>query len=175
LFEIYLTSVGRGSTLLLNVPPDRRGLFHENDVKALRGFQSLLSQEFQNNLAANSKVEATSFRGDSEIYSPANVTDDDGKTYWATDDGVISAGLDIELTKNQTIKYLMVQEYIPLGQRVKSFNFEVWKNDHWERVAEGTTIGHKRILRIDPVETNKIRFNIADSKACPLISNIAIY
>src|SRR5690242_12572697 len=59
LFDIYLTSVGRGSTLLLNIPPDRRGLFHENDVKALAGFKALLKNEFGKNLALKAPVKAS--------------------------------------------------------------------------------------------------------------------
>ena len=56
LFDIYLTSVGRGSTLLLNVPPDRRGLVHEKDVASLKGFRELLDTEFANNLIKGKQV-----------------------------------------------------------------------------------------------------------------------
>jgi alpha-L-fucosidase len=69
----------------------------------------------------------------------------------------------------------VLQEYIRLGQRVKSFTVEVWKDNNWTKVADGTTIGYKRILKIDPVITDKVRINITASKACPLISNVAIY
>ena len=68
-----------------------------------------------------------------------------------------------------------MQEYIKLGQRVKSFNVEIWKNNKWMEVSRATTIGYKRILRIDPVTTDKIRININDSKACPTISNVELY
>ena len=175
LFEIYLTSVGRGSTLLLNVPPDRRGLFHENDVKALQGFRKLLNQEFAVNLAKNAKVTASSFRGHSKMFSPANITDGNKNTYWATDDNITTGSFEIHLAKPSTVKYIALQEYIKLGQRVKSFSVEVWKENSWQKVATATTIGYKRILRIDPVVTNKIRVNITDSKACPVISNAEVY
>ncbi len=69
----------------------------------------------------------------------------------------------------------MLQEYIQLGQRVKSFSVEAWKEDRWQSIAKGTTIGYKRILKIDPVETDKLRITILDSKACPVISNVEIY
>jgi alpha-L-fucosidase len=175
LFEIYLTSVGRGSTLLLNIPPDRRGLFHENDVAALQGFKKLLDQEFKTNLALKAKVTASSYRGKSAKYAAVNTTDGRKDTYWATDDNQNSGNLEVNLGKLQTVKYIVVQEYIKLGQRVKSFNVEVWKDNAWKEVATATTIGHKRILRIDPAETEKIRINIKDAKACPVISNIEVY
>ncbi len=175
LFEIYLTSVGRGSTLLLNIPPDKRGLLHENDVQALKGWRALIDKEFKTNLAAGAKAEANSFRGSSDIYAASMVTDGNKDTYWSTDDDVKTASIEIELGEIKTVNYILLQEYIKLGQRVKQFNVEVWNNNAWEKVADATTIGYKRILKLDPVTTDKIRINITDSRACPLISNVAIY
>ena len=175
LLEIYLTSVGRGSTLLLNVPPDKRGLFHENDIKALAGFRELLNKEFGKNLALKAKATASNYRGKTNGFAPSNVTDGNKNTYWATDDGVTTGSLEIALGKASLVKYVVLQEYIQLGQRVKTFTVEAWKDNNWSQVGEGTTIGHKRILKIEPTETSKIRINITDSKACPAISNVALY
>jgi alpha-L-fucosidase len=175
LFDIYLTSVGRGSTLLLNVPPDRRGLFHENDVKSLYGFKALLDKEFANNLAAGAKVKADSYRGSQMEFSPANITDGNKNTYWATDDNIKTGSVEITLTKASLVKYILLQEYIRLGQRIKSFNVEVLNNGNWIKVANATTIGYKRILKISPVETTRVRVNFTESKASPVISNIEIF
>lgn len=175
LFDIYLTSVGRGSTLLLNVPPDRRGLIHENDVNALKGWRAMLNEAFGTNLAAGAMTLASNYRGKAEAYAPSKTTDGDKETYWATDDDVTSASLEINLGKTVPVKYVMLQEYIKLGQRVKGFTVEVWKNNAWQQVGEGTTIGYKRILRLDPVETDRVKVTITASKACPLISNVAVF
>ena len=175
LFEIYLTSVGRGSTLLLNVPPDKRGLIHENDVKSLKGFKALLDSEFKMNLAMNAKIEATSYRGASPVYAPSQLIDDNKETYWATDDDVTTADIELDFERPQRVKYVLLQEYIPLGQRVKSFEVEVWKDNAWEKVASATTIGYKRILKLDPIETQKIRIRITGAKACPVLSNLEVY
>ncbi len=175
LFKIYLESVGRGSNLLLNLPPDRRGLIHENDVKSLQEWKKMLDAAFTNNLAANAKASANVYRGKSKQYAAANVTDGNRDTYWATDDGVKSGSIEIDLGKPQKISYISIEEYIKLGQRVKSFSVEVWQNNAWTNVATGTTIGHKRILPANAVETSKIRINITDARACPLISNVEIF
>jgi alpha-L-fucosidase len=175
LFKLYLESVGRGSNLLLNIPPDRRGLIHENDVKALKDWKKLLDVTFANNLATNAKASANTYRGKSKQYAAANVTDGDNETYWATDDAVKSGNLEIDLGKPQKVNYILIQEYIRLGQRVRTFNVEVWKDNAWVSVALGTTIGHKRILPLGAVETSKVRINITDSKACPLISTVEVY
>ncbi|HEY0654572.1 MAG TPA: alpha-L-fucosidase [Chryseosolibacter sp.] len=175
LLDIYLTSVGRGSTLLLNVPPDRRGLIHENDVAALQGWRKLLDEEFKTNVAEGAKVVASNLRGDSEKFSGSNVTDGRKETYWATDDEIKSASLELSWGEPRSIKYVLLQEYIQLGQRVKAFTVEAKVGEQWKKIAEGTTIGYKRILKFDPMETAAIRVTIVDAKACPLISNVAVY
>ncbi|WP_333819708.1 alpha-L-fucosidase [Ohtaekwangia sp.] len=175
LFDIYMTSVGRGSTLLLNVPPDKRGLIHENDVQALKGWRDLLNETFKTNLAAKAKATATSYRGEADAYAATNVTDGNKDTYWATDDNVTTGSVEITFDKVHLVNYMVLQEYIKLGQRVKTFTVEAWKDNAWQKVADATTIGHKRILKIDPIETDKVRVNITASKACPLISAIEVY
>jgi alpha-L-fucosidase len=175
LFDIYLTSVGRGSTLLLNVPPDKRGLIHEKDIAALRGWRQLIDEAFRNNLVRDAKVTASSYRGDSRRFRPANVTDGKTETYWTTDDDTTTASLELDLGKVQEVKYIVMQEYIPLGQRVKAFTVETWQGGAWKSLASGATVGYKRILKVDPVETERLRITITDSRACPLISNVEVY
>jgi alpha-L-fucosidase len=174
LLDLYLQSVGRGSLLLLNVPPDRRGLFHENDVRSLQGFRKLLDVEFKTNLALQAKAEGE-YRGSDKTYSTTNLTDGNAETYWALDDDKTAGTVEIELGKATEVKYIVLQEYIRLGQRVKSFSVEAWINDSWKNIAAATTIGHKRVLKIQPIKTNKIRINILESKACPVISNLEVY
>lgn len=175
LFEIYLSSVGRGSTLLLNVPPDRRGLIHENDLAALKGWKAILDREFNKNIALDAEATATNTRDNLQNFAPNNITDGNKETYWATDDSVKTGSLEINLSQNFTVKYVILQEYIKLGQRIKSFSVEALTGNEWKTLATGTTIGYKRILKLQPVGTNKLRINILDSKACPLISNVEVY
>ena len=175
LFDIYMTSIGRGSNLLLNVPPDRRGLIHENDVESLREWRRMLDEAFSKNLAEGADVTADSYRGNHEDYAPENLTDGDSETYWATDDGTNSGELEVTLDEPVEINYVVLQEYIQLGQRVRSFTVDVWQNGEWQQVADETTIGYKRILEIDSVTTDRIRIQIEDSKASPVLSNIEVF
>jgi alpha-L-fucosidase len=175
LFEIYLTSVGRGSTLLLNIPPDQRGLIHENDLKSLRGLKQILEKEFASNLAKNAKATSEAYRGSDDAYDASKTTDEDPTTYWTTDDGTTTGSLEIDLGQTTSVKYIQLQEYIELGQRIKAFTIEALVDDRWISVAKGTTVGYKRILKIDPVVTNKIRVIRTDAKACPRLAAINIY
>ncbi len=135
----------------------------------------ILKKELTVNLAKGKAVTAGSYRGKSKVYSPANITDGNKNTYWATDDDMTTGSFEIDMGNPATVKYILLQEYIRLGQRVKSYTIEVWKENSWQKVAEGTTIGYKRILPIKSVTTNRIRVNVIDSKACPLITNAEVY
>jgi len=175
LFDIYLTSVGRGSTLLLNIPPDRRGRVHEKDSASLMGFRAMLDSAFKNNLAINKPVQVSAFRGKDKRYSGNNLTDNNPQTYWTTDDEITTGTLEIDLGKTQKLNFISLQEYILLGQRIKKFSVEIRANQTWQPVAEGTTIGYKRILKLNGVEADAVRITIQDAKACPVISEVSVF
>ncbi|HOU29995.1 MAG TPA: alpha-L-fucosidase [Bacteroidales bacterium] len=173
LLDIYYTSVGRNCNLILNVPPDKRGLIHENDVKSLLGFKALLDREFANELARGKKVSASDTRG--RKFSPANVNDGNPETFWATNDNVTSAYITIDLVKETEVNRILMQEYIKLGQRVQEFKVEALSDGSWKEVVKGTTIGYRIIRKFPTIKASKIKVTILRSKACPVISNIELY
>lgn len=175
LLDIYYKSVGQNSTLLLNLPVDRRGLVHENDERQLKKLTAQLKADFAENLAFKSKTSANQVRGNAKKHNAENAVDGHKNTYWTTDDGITQASITIDFEKPTVFNRFLVQEYIPLGQRVKQFSLEAEIDGKWETIANQTTIGYKRILRLDEVKASKIRLNIEDAKACPLISNIEVY
>ncbi len=173
LLDIFYSSIGRNCNLLLNVPPDRRGLIHENDVKSLLGFKELLDKEFANELARGKKVTASSSRG--RKFLPTNVNDGNPDTYWATSDEITNAELIIDLGKETEVNRILLQEYIRLGQRIQEFSVEAFSGGEWIHILDGTTIGYKIIRKFPMVKASKIKVRIIKSKACPLISNIELY
>ncbi|MHC4176849.1 MAG: alpha-L-fucosidase [Planctomycetota bacterium] len=172
LLEIYYRSVGRNSVLLLNVPPDRRGRFHENDVARLRQLRAVLDETFKTNLAAGAKVAAADGRAG---FDPASVTDGDGDTYWTTKEGVIEASLVIDLGRAVTFDRAMVQEMISTGQRVERFKLEARVDGGWQEIAGATTIGYKRLLRFPEVTASTVRLTILDSRDCPTIREFGLF
>ena len=175
LVDIYYHSIGRNASFLLNFPVDPRGLIHERDVEQLRKMVEVIHRDMETDLARETSVEASQVRGDSRKFDGSRAVDGNPETYWATDDEETSASLTISFGEEITFNRFLVQEYIPLGQRVKQFSIEAWKNDAWEEIDAQTTIGYKRILRFDNVTSEKIRLNILDAKACPTISNVEVY
>jgi alpha-L-fucosidase len=173
--DIYYESVGRNATLLLNLPVDKRGLVNENDQARLKELVSTIKSDFKTDVLAGSNIKADNVRGNSADFTGKKVADGNKNSYWATDDNVKSASVVFEFEKPTSINRILLQEYIKLGQRVKAFNVEAKVDGKWITVANETTIGYKRILRIDRVTASALKINITDSKASIVISNIQAY
>ena len=173
LLDIYYQSVGRGANLLLNFPVDNRGLIHEQDAEQVLKLAGQLKMDFAEDLAKGKAILASSVRG--RKFKATNLTDGNPETYWSTPDSVKKASVEIDFGQETTFNRLLVQEYIALGQRVRKFSVEIQKDGQWENIASETTIGYKRILRLPTVQTQKLRLLIEDSKACPILTNLAIY
>lgn len=175
LMKIYYESVGRGASLLLNLPPDRRGRIHERDVESLMAFREIREKIFAENLARNAKVAASNVRGNDSRFGVLNLTDGRPETYWAVDDGIREASVELDFGKPVVFDHVVVQEYIALGQRIRRFTVEAeTRKGKWQTVGEGTSIGWKRILKTEPSKARRIRVSfVAD--ACPVVSEIAVY
>ena len=106
---------------------------------------------------------------------PQNLIDGNAKTYWAAAEGSKNASVELDFGKNQLINFVELQEYIALGQRVKSFSLEIWDGNNWKEVATETTIGYKRIIKIKETQTQKIRIKINDSKAEVILGEIRVW
>jgi alpha-L-fucosidase len=175
LVDIYYHSIGRNASFLLNFPVDQRGLIHERDVEQLMKMVEVIRKDMETNLAPGASVEASQVRGDSRKFDGSKAIDGDPETYWSTDDGVVSACLTLDFGEETSFNRFLVQEYIPLGQRVKEFSLEAWVDEEWKEIDKQTTIGYKRILRFDNVSSQKLRLNILDAKGSLTISNVEVY
>ena len=156
LFNLFLKSVGNGGNLLLNVPPDRRGLFHEADSASLVGFATLRKKAFEKNLLAG--------------MTPAKIT---------TANGLVT--LTYTFKKATKLNAVVLQELIEHGQRVKSFTIEVkeesafGKTNTYFKIFDGTTIGRKKIATFDPITTTSIKITITDAKAAVYLKPTSAY
>ncbi|MBO4665101.1 MAG: alpha-L-fucosidase [Bacteroidaceae bacterium] len=183
LMEIYYTSVGRNSCLLLNFPIAPNGRIHPND--SLRGiaFNKMIKEVFSHDLTRGARVTVSNVRGNDKHYEGKKALDGKANTYWTTDDGVTKATMTIDFRSPTTFNRFVAEEYIPLGQRVKKFSLEAYYDGQWHALKDAlvdngdglTTIGHRRIICFPTVTATRLRFAILDSKACPLISRVSIY
>ena len=176
LLKIYYESVGRNSLLLLNVPADTRGLIHEVDSTRLMELHSALDEIFSVDIAEGASVEADNIRGGSRRFCAQNLLKKDYDKYWAVEDTVTKASFVVKLPELRTFNRVMLQEYIPLGQRVSAFTVEALAEDGtWTPIARESTIGYKRIVHVPVTTTTAVRVNIEESEACPVLNGFALY
>lgn len=178
LMDLYYKSVGRNSVFLMNVPPSDKGVIDDKEKTVIEEFTRMRTSIFGTNLAAGATATATNVRGNvSDKYGPANMLDGNYDSYFATDDNVTSVDIEFTLSGSKTFNRVMLQEYIPLGQRVKSFEIQVRRNGSWSTWGSGskTTIGHKRIILGSSVTADAVRIRIRSSKACPVLNGFGLY
>ncbi len=176
LLGIYYTSVGRNSVLLLNVPPDRRGLIDAEDSARVMELRAALDAIFGNDLAKQAHVYASNVRGEGLwTYRAANVIDTNYHRYWAVDNRCLHPTLTLAFDKQVSFNRVMLQEYIPLGQRVENYEVQVLQKGKWVTIATPTTIGYKRILLTDTYTTKGVRIRFTGCRACPVISRVGLF
>jgi alpha-L-fucosidase len=162
---------------MLNVPPDRRGLIHEDDAASLRGFNSLVTGTFRRNLAEKAKVAASNVRArDAKAFGPRNLLDGNRYTCWSTDDSVLTPEVTFDLGKPVRFNVVRLRENIRLGQRIDAFALDQWKDGGWAAFADATSIGACRLIRTkEDVTTHRVRLRITKAAACPALSEFGIF
>jgi alpha-L-fucosidase len=148
LVDIYYTSVGRNSVLLLNIPPDRRGLIHEIDAERIATFGDYITRNFSKSLIQGRVSQWRANKGDSHTYN---------------------------VRRGEIVNTILLQEDIRRGQRVEHFTIEAYYNGRWHHITEGTTIGYKRLLRFSDCRAERIRVTIDECRTSAYISNVELY
>lgn len=148
LTDIYFQSVGYNSVLLLNIPPDKRGLIHENDVKRIKELSDYLKETFADNGVKK------------------------GDELWRAASG---AAKEYEINKDAVFNTFLIQEDISKGQRVESFTIEAFVEGSWEQLGEGTTVGYKRLLRFPEHKAEKIRLRVNSARGVANVMNVGLF
>lgn len=177
LAKIHLTSIGRNSNLLLNVPPDRTGRINPIDSARLMEFKAFIDKSYEKNLMKGATISASNTRGNESKYSASNLLDGKANTYWATEDGITKASILIKFKNPTKLNRIWLKEYIPLGQRIAKFDVKYLdeKDGVWKIATEGTTIGANRILDFPIISTKEIKITITESLASIVLNGVEAY
>jgi alpha-L-fucosidase len=161
----------------LGLSPDRSGRLYESDVKALKQFGDILKQTFAVNLARGATLTASNIRaGNKTKFGPQNLLDNSRYSYWATDDKITTPQLIINLHDDKTFNVIRLRENIKLGQRIEAVAVDAFKDGKWEQIAEATSIGGNRLIRLpQPITANKVRLRITKSPVCIALSDFGLY
>lgn len=150
LVDIYFNTVGANASLLMNVPPSKKGVIEERDVRTLKKFRQGIDEWFGEKL---------DFHSEQESYE---LTDNENEL-------VFSFG------RLETIKTMVISEYLAKSQRVEKFEVYAEKGGECRRVHCGTVIGSKRIIRFDCLKTDRIRLVFTQTRDCPVIRDVEFY
>ena len=171
LVEIYFHSVGRGTPLLLNIPPNQDGLFDEKDIRRLYEFAAYRDTLYREDLALGTKVSGPALSPD---FACHHLTDELEASSWASD-AELPIQLELNLGSPKTFDVIELREDLKLGQRIATFHVQVELNGVWQEFGSGYTVGYKRLLRGSVVEARKIRVTITEAQALPLLTKISLY
>ncbi len=164
LVDIYFNSVGRNAVLLLNIPPDTRGLIHENDAIRLREFKSYIDQIFDENIA---------FRAFTRFPGARKSVDGKSNTYTYIDE--FPAEIEYKFPFAEDFNVFMIKEFISKGQRIENFKLEAFVNDDWLELTTSTTVGYKKLLRFPNVKSDRIKLTIDRSRDNAMIAEIGLF
>lgn len=173
LMELYERIVGGNACFLLNIPPDRRGLIHEQDVYELQQLGEKIKNYYQYNLAEHALIQAS----DSDPEHPAPLAIDLAEdTYWCTPYGTEQAEIELDLGTIQTFHRIVLMEHIESGQRIESFTISYQdRHQQWIECYHGSIVGYKHICRFSDISAQHIRISIVESRYCPTLQSIEVY
>ncbi|RZM37292.1 MAG: alpha-L-fucosidase, partial [Sphingomonas sp.] len=174
MLQLFDESIARGTNLILNLPPDRRGRLADPDVAVLQAFGTAQRATFADNRATGALASADHVRGPG--FAAANVLDRNPANYWSTPDTVHTPSLVLDLPPGRSFDLVRIREFLPLGVRVDRFAIDVDRGKGWSEIASGTCIAAQRVVRLPaPVVARRLRLRIVAAQACPAISEIALF
>lgn len=150
LAEIYFNTVGANASLLMNVPPSKKGIIEPKDVKTLRKFRAYIDERF------TQKLDFCLTQGSFAMQDNENE-------------------LVLTSIKPQNVRTIVISEDLSKSQRVEAFEVYASCGEVTKKVYSGTVIGSKRIIRLEDIMANKITFVFKQSRGCPVIENISFY
>lgn len=171
LFDIYLKSVGRGANLLLNVPPDNRGLIHSNDSAALMDFKLLREESFKNNLLQQAETYYEFSQRDLNNRPMLLRGFDTTSNYY----GINLQNFIVQFKKPVPLNCIALREAIHLGQTIRKFSIVLYNGDKAIGEVQGTSVGRKRILTFPTTTVTSFRVYLEDAQGNDNITAVAAY
>ncbi|WP_114781909.1 discoidin domain-containing protein [Botryobacter ruber] len=127
------------------------------------------------NLALHRPVNTSNVKGDTREFGGEKAVDGNDKTYWTTNDGITQATLEADMENPVEISAVELAEFMPLGQRVQAYKVEAQVDSDWKLLAEGTTIGKRKVHQFEPVVAWKVKLTIQKASSSPAISKMGLY
>ena len=192
--SMYERTVGGNVTLLMNIPPNDTGRFHQDDVNRLKEWgiwlRNIYGQNFNKNFSEASLLNPQNNPGitvqsaPADPYYPASNVLTYDETYWRPRGERESQSLTITLPAAKEMTHIVLQEQLRLSQRIEKFTIEVQTpgSTAWTQVfppdndtERGNTVGFRKICRFGKVNVKAIRINIRQSRLYPTLRFVGAY
>ncbi|MEE0980151.1 MAG: alpha-L-fucosidase, partial [Acutalibacteraceae bacterium] len=173
LLKLWFMSCGRNANILLNLPPDTRGLIHENDAKNLLEFNNALAEALSVDFAKGATVTADSIRDSS--CSPENLLSDDENEFYASEDSCTTPEIIFELDGEKEFNSFSLQEVIELGHRVTGYEISALVSEDWTTLYKGICIGYRSAKHFPTVKTSRIKIKITSALHAPVLRSFSLY
>lgn len=179
LMYIYATSVGGNSLLILNVPPDKRGLIAPGDEKRLIELGGALTSAFARPAAVatlsappaedgHGIENVLTFGYDSATYSPLS--------YYTPQEEAESYTITLNFDKPYLIDKVRLIENTDFSQRIESYKIFALKDGKEKSAYSGTTVGFNRIALFKRAFTaDGIKIVIDGCREKPYLEFIEVY
>ena len=171
LIDLYFSSNGSNAGLLLNLPPDKRGLIHESDVASLLRFNEILTKSTENNLAMGATVSASS-EMDSAPAANILLSDD---TVYAPKNGDVCPEITLLLEKEIEFNSFEIKEAIELGHKITDIEICAKVNGKWQTLSRGKCVGYRLAEKFDAVRSDEIKIKIHSALDTPVIKYFGLY
>ena len=163
LMDYWFRSAGRNSAILLNLPPDRRGLIHETDARAVKEWNDRLREVFSKELACRGTI--------TPGWEP--LLDPDLEEVRAAEE--LLPQIRVDFREPVRFDCILLREAIELGHRVRGFRAEALTQEGWQTLLEGKCMGFCRAERFSPVTAQAVRLTVTDAAAPPVLRSLELY
>ncbi|MBP3910092.1 MAG: alpha-L-fucosidase [Niameybacter sp.] len=173
LVKYWFESSGRNAGILLNFPPDRRGLIHEIDTKNVLNAATILQKTFAANLLQGAEVSATSQM--KQICSADKMLLKDENLFYAADEKDLTPTITFMAQEPITFNCFVLSEVIELGHRVRGYRIEAKVKDEWKVLVDNQCIGFRWAEYFDTITTQEVRIVITDAVVAPVLRSFGVY
>ena len=171
LTQIWFDSIGSNAFMLLNFPPDRRGLIMDTDAENARTADEIIKKTFAVNLAYGATVTADSVYRLG--YEADNLLQPYGGAFYAASEN--KAVIEFNMPSPVTFDVYGLSEVIELGERITYHKLEYMnENGAWSLIAEGTSVGELKAQHFDPVTATRVRLTV-DGYAPAVLRSFGLY
>lgn len=156
LYDLYKKTVGGNATLLLNIPPNRKGLIDPIDVEELKELGIKLKELEGENLLKDSQLEYSSAKDSITISDLLKASLE--SVYWSPQESDEQPWLEFTFAQETMLNTIILGEAIQEGQHIEAIRISGKVNGEWKHIIEVGSVGYKKIIEFDKVTLTGIKF-----------------